>query len=193
MLARIGQAHACEALGLEPVDADGPPTQSRFRPAAIRMTVASRTEVGPTLLMGKAKAKPGLTVPKKPHHRTEPCTYPERSQQGLPRRSHRRLRRAPCTTSAFRADALVASPSWKSMARTVLLSKRVLKSPFGSVSLAPFGKVSLTAFLRTSPMQTMPSCDQTATPSGREGFFHFTSSVTPGSAPLIRARSWPSF
>src|SRR5437867_4793985 len=94
--------------------------------------------------------------------------------------------------SAFRADALMASPSWKSMARTVLLSRRVLKRPFGSFSWAPFGNVSLTAFLRVSPMQTMPSWDQTGTPSGREGFFHFTSSITPGSAPLIRARSWPS-
>src|SRR5438309_4970476 len=107
-------------------------------------------------------------------------------------RSQLRLRRAPWTISAFRADALMASPSWKSMARTVLLSKRVLKSPFGSFSWAPFGNVSLTAFLRASPMQTMPSWDQTGTPSGREGFFHFTSSITPGSAPLIRARSWPS-
>ena len=34
----------------------------------------------------------------------------------------------------------MASPSWKSMARTVLLSKRVLKSPFGSFSWAPFWK-----------------------------------------------------
>src|SRR6059058_5448036 len=54
------------------------------------------------------------------------------------------------------------------------------------------GIVSLTAFLRASPMQTMPSWDQTGTPSGREGFFHFTSSITPGSAPLMRARSWLS-
>src|SRR6266540_2971618 len=85
--------------------------------------------------------------------------------------------------SAFRAEALMASPSWKSMARTDLLSRRVLKRPFGSFSWAPFGNVSLTAFLRTSPTQTMPSWDQTGTPSGREGFFHFTSSITPGSAP----------
>src|SRR2546427_7846874 len=83
--------------------------------------------------------------------------------------------------SAFNANALMASPSWKSMARTVLLSRRVLNSPFGSLSWAPFGNVSLTAFLRASPMQTMPSWDQTGTPSGREGFFHFTSSITPGS------------
>src|SRR4030081_2665840 len=94
--------------------------------------------------------------------------------------------------SAFTADALMASPSWKSMARTVLLSRRVLNSPFGSLSWAPFGNVSLTAFLRASPMQTMPSWDQTGTPSGREGFFHFTSSIPPGSAPLMRARSWLS-
>src|SRR5437899_3683865 len=111
---------------------------------------------------------------------------------GLRSRSQLRLRRAPWTISAFRADALMASPSWKSMARTDLLSKRVLKSPFGSFSWAPFGNVSRTAFLRASPMQTMPSWDQTGTPSGREGFFHFTSSITHGSPPLIRARSWPS-
>src|SRR5205814_4504205 len=67
-----------------------------------------------------------------------------------------------------------------------------LNSPFGSLSWAPFGNVSLTAFLRASPMQTMPSWDQTGTPSGREGFFHFTSSITLGSAPLMRARSWLS-
>src|SRR5436190_20767561 len=103
-----------------------------------------------------------------------------------------RFRRAPSTMSAFNADALIASPSWKSMARTDLLSRRVLNRPFGSFSWAPFGNVSLTAFLRVSPMQTMPSWDQTGTPSGREGFFHFTSSITPGSAPLMRARSWPS-
>src|SRR6266699_7064604 len=36
---------------------------------------------------------------------------------GLPSRSQLRLRRAPWTISAFRADALMASPSWKSMAR----------------------------------------------------------------------------
>src|SRR5207248_8932307 len=84
---------------------------------------------------------------------------------GLPCRSQRRLRRAPWTMSALRAGALMASPSCKSMARTVLLSKRVLKSPFGSFSWAPFGNVSLTAFLRVSPMQTMPSWDQTATRS----------------------------
>src|SRR5438270_12634945 len=71
--------------------------------------------------------------------------------------------------SAFKADALIASPSWKSMARTVLLSRRVLKSPFGSFSWAPFGNVSLTAFLRASPMQTMPSWDQTGTPLGSGG------------------------
>jgi hypothetical protein len=36
--------------------------------------------------------------------------------------------------SAFRAASSTVSPSWKSMARTVLLSKRVLKSFFGSFS-----------------------------------------------------------
>src|SRR5207244_4516283 len=42
--------------------------------------------------------------------------------------------------SAFNAEALMASRSWKSMARTVLLSRRVLNSPFGSLSWAPFWK-----------------------------------------------------
>src|ERR1700687_3460627 len=111
---------------------------------------------------------------------------------GLAEQSQLRLTRAPWTMTAFRADALMASPSWKSMARTVLLARRVLKSPLGSFSWAPFGNVSLAAFLRTSPTQTMPSWDQTGTPSGREGFFHFTSSITPGSAPLMRACSWLS-
>src|SRR2546428_4833857 len=64
-----------------------------------------------------------------------------------------------------------------------------VEEPFRILQLAPFGNVSLTAFLRASPMQTMPLWDQTGTPSGREGFFHFTSSITPGSAPLMRARS----
>src|SRR5690348_11034340 len=31
-----------------------------------------------------------------------------------------------------------------------------------------------------------------ATPSGREGFFHFTSSIKPGSDALTTARNWPS-
>jgi hypothetical protein len=73
------------------------------------------------------------------------------------RRSQLRLRRTPSTMSALKPDSLIASPSWKSMARTILLSRRVLKRRFGSFSWAPFGKVNLTAFLRASPMQTMPS------------------------------------
>src|SRR5258707_260193 len=74
------------------------------------------------------------------------------------------------------------------MARTVLLSRRALKSCVGSVSCAPFGKVNRTAFLSVSATQSMPAWDQTGTPSGFEGFFHFTSSTTPGSARLITAR-----
>src|SRR5581483_3762389 len=47
---------------------------------------------------------------------------------------------------------------------------------------------SLTAFLSGSPMQTIPSWDQTGTPDGLLGFFHLTSSTIWGSARLIRAR-----
>src|SRR5664280_832241 len=38
----------------------------------------------------------------------------------------------------------------------------------------------------------MPSCDQTGTPSGLEGFLHFCSSTAPGSACLINWRIWES-
>src|SRR5664280_268298 len=38
----------------------------------------------------------------------------------------------------------------------------------------------------------MPSCDQTGTPSGFEGFLHFCSSTAPGSACLINWRIWES-
>src|SRR5579859_5549352 len=96
----------------------------------------------------------------KPHRCEARLTLRERSTAKVTW-TQLRLRRAPWTMSAFRADASMASPSWKSMARTDLLSRRVLKSPFGSFNWAPFGNVSLTAFLRLSPMQTMPSWDQT--------------------------------
>ena len=45
-------------------------------------------------------------------------------QRGLPSRSQLRLRRAPWTISAFRADALMASPSWKSMPPSCRLHDR---------------------------------------------------------------------
>ena len=75
------------------------------------------------------------------------------------------------------------------MARFVLLSSLALKSFFGSAIRAPLGKVNLTEFLSASPMQTIPSLDQTGTPAGLLGFFHFTSSTTEGDARLIEARS----
>ena len=59
------------------------------------------------------------------------------------------------------------------MARTLLLSRRALKSFFGSFIWAPFGNVNRTALLSISPMHTMPPRDHTGTPSGLEGFFHF--------------------
>src|SRR5204863_7564876 len=61
-------------------------------------------------------------------------------------------------------------------------SRLELKSPAGSGSEAPLGKVIFTTFLYDSPVQSSPSCDQT-------GLLHFHSSVTSGSACLIRARS----
>src|SRR5258706_1639898 len=59
--------------------------------------------------------------------------------------------------SAFNAASFTVSPSWKSMARTVLPSRRVLKSFFGSFTLAPLGNVSLTAFLSVSATHIIPS------------------------------------
>src|SRR6266568_5228903 len=99
------------------------------------------------------------------------------------------------TPTASRMSALsevssMLSLSRKSMARTALPSRRVLKSLAGSFNRAPLGKVSLTALLRDSPMQIIPSCDQTGTPSGLEGFFHFTSSIASGSASLIKVRNF---
>src|SRR5262249_34225551 len=93
------------------------------------------------------------------------------------------------TMSARKAASGTFSPSRKSMARTLLLSRRALKSFFGSFIWAPFGKVNRTAFLSISPMHTMPFRDHTGTPSGLEGFFHFTSSTTAGPAPRTIPRS----
>src|SRR5579884_3203433 len=94
--------------------------------------------------------------------------------------------------NSLRAASSTLSPSWTSIARTVLLSSRVLKSPFGSLTRAPLGNVSLTARLSASPMQTIPSCDHTGTPIGLLGFLHFTSSTAAGSACLIDSRSCDS-
>src|SRR5438105_5826211 len=91
--------------------------------------------------------------------------------------------------SARNAASFTMSASRKSTARTVALSSRVLNTCFGSFNSAPFGNVSRTALLSASPMQMFPSRDQTGTPIGRDGFFHFTSSTMDASALRITARS----
>src|SRR5215472_15176734 len=68
-----------------------------------------------------------------------------------------------------------------SIARRVFPSRLELKRCFGSFSDAPLAKVSFTTLLYDSPVQMMPSCDQTGVP------IHFHSSTTSGSASLI---SW---
>ena len=78
------------------------------------------------------------------------------------------------------------------MARVDLLSSLELKSFLGSATRAPFGNVNLTALFSASPTQTIPSWDQTGTPAGLLGFFHFTSSTTDGDAFLIDVRSLAS-
>src|SRR2546421_10168083 len=85
-------------------------------------------------------------------------------------------------TSALNARALTFSPSWMSIALRVLPSKLELKRPDGSGTLAPRANVSFTTFLYASPVQTIPSCDQTGVP------LHFHSSVISGSASRISAR-----
>src|SRR5262249_44686081 len=92
--------------------------------------------------------------------------------------------------SAFNAFSLILSPSWKSMARLVLPSRLELKRPEGSSNAAPLAKVSFTTALYVSPVQMIPSCSHTGTPSIEfEGFLHFTSSTTSGSACLMIART----
>src|SRR5580704_13208854 len=81
--------------------------------------------------------------------------------------------------SAFNAFSSILSPSWKSMARLVLPSRLELKRPEGSSSEAPLAKVIFTTFLYVSPVQIIPACDHTGTPSIEfDGFLHFTSSTT---------------
>src|SRR5207237_2579340 len=74
-------------------------------------------------------------------------------------------------------------PSRMSMARLVLPSRLELKRPDGSSTEAPFANVIFTTFLYVSPVQMIPSCDQTGTPR------HFHSSTTSGSACLMRLRT----
>src|SRR3954462_5542580 len=78
------------------------------------------------------------------------------------------------------------------MARRVPPSSEELKSREGSGRLAPYANVSFTAFLYVSPVQTIPSCDQTGTPAILfDAFFHFRSSIIAGSASRISARMRP--
>src|SRR6185436_10945822 len=75
------------------------------------------------------------------------------------------------------------------MARRVLPSRLELKRPAGSLSEAPLAKVIFTTFLYVSPVQMIPSCDHTGTPAiAFDGFLHFTSSTTSGSACLMSIR-----
>src|SRR5213080_1236246 len=75
------------------------------------------------------------------------------------------------------------------MARRVLPSRLELKRPDGSGSEAPLAKVIFTTFLYVSPVQMMPACDHTGTPAiAFDGFLHFTSSTTSGSACLMSIR-----
>src|SRR5580698_7067897 len=67
--------------------------------------------------------------------------------------------------SASNAFSSILSPSWKSMARLVLPSRLELKRPEGSSNEAPLAKVTFTTFLYVSPVQIIPACDHTGTPS----------------------------
>src|SRR4029079_7601901 len=76
-----------------------------------------------------------------------------------------------------------------SIALRVLPSRLELKRRDGSERLAPLANVSFTTFVYVSPVQTMPSCDQTGTPViAFDGFFHFRSSIISGSASRINVR-----
>ncbi len=99
------------------------------------------------------------------------------------------FRRTAATTRARTSASGSSSPSGTSSARTLLLSRRALNVPAGSSSDAPFGNVSRTLPLSISPMQTIPFADHTGTPSGLDGFFHFTSSAMDGSAARTTSRS----
>src|SRR3954471_8633771 len=76
--------------------------------------------------------------------------------------------------SALNADASTSSPSWMSIARRTFPSRLELKRRAGSSRDAPLAKVSFTTLLYDSPVQMIPSCDQTGVP------LHFHSSTTSG-------------
>src|SRR5438309_5715669 len=85
--------------------------------------------------------------------------------------------------SVLKASSSISSPSWKSIARLTLPSRLELNNPEGSLSEAPFANVTFTTLLYVSPVQIIPSQDQTGTP------LHFHSSTTSGTACLTRART----
>src|SRR6478609_5994756 len=131
---------------------------------------------GPTPLEAKGPVRP--TRGRRPQHgQLADHPLPQPFKRTAPR------------TSAFRSASGRVPPSLKSMARTLLLSRRALKSLFGSFSWAPFGNVNRTELLSISPMHTMPSKDHTGTPSGLEGFFHLTTSSMARSAASTIPRS----
>src|SRR5664280_103407 len=74
-----------------------------------------------------------------------------------------------------------------SIARRTFPSRLELKRRAGSCRDAPLAKVSFTTLLYDSPVQMMPSCDQTGVP-GDEDFTHFNSSTASGSASLTSLR-----
>src|SRR5438445_3074159 len=97
------------------------------------------------------------------------------------------LRATAWRTSALNADSSTSSPSRTSIARRTFPSRLELKRRAGSFRDAPLAKVSFTTFLYDSPVQMMPSCDQTGVP-GLLGLTHFHSSTMSGSASLMSLR-----
>ena len=76
------------------------------------------------------------------------------------------------------------------MARLVLPSRLELKRPAGSSNEAPLAKVNFTLSLYVSQVQMIPACDHSGTPNIEfDGFLHFTSSTTSGSACLMSFRT----
>src|SRR5665811_2100351 len=97
------------------------------------------------------------------------------------------LRATAWRTSALKAISSTSPPSWMSIARRTFPSRLELKRRAGSARDAPLAKVSFTTLLYDSPVQMIPSCDQTGVP-GVEGFTHFNSSTASGSASLMSLR-----
>src|SRR5438477_5058142 len=92
---------------------------------------------------------------------------------------------------SFKAASSTFSPWWMSMARLTFPSRLELNRPAGSFNVAPLANVILTMFLYVSPVQTMPSWDQTGIP-GDVGLTHFHSSRISGSAACTISRTLAS-